>query len=196
MGQAPPYIFMLVNYFSVITLTKCELANPDSIYITKQQREEILVMTKQIFVILISLSILGLTGCVQTQIPQEAYNFQRPQKMPSLEEQLDGLYRHNRGQWKNKIMQSLKSGNSKLPNRHLVLAMKSFNTLKQRDFCLEAAFQYLDKQARAGKNFQGENRQLFYKLVEYTLKNPEAFDINRLHYICGQTRDNICDQLR
>jgi len=153
-------------------------------------------MKKQSPIYFLILSFLfGMTACVQSHVQQRPYSDTHFKK-PSLESLLDRLYESNRAQWKNKVKHYIISASSQLPERHLLLAIKSFNTLKQRDICLKAAYLFLNNQATVHGQLTGDNRQLFSKLVEYTLRNPASFDLNQLHYICGSIQDDICYQLK
>jgi len=134
-------------------------------------------------------------GCVPAN--QHRFDDQQDFVRPSTTEvNWDQLYEQSKVQWKRKVKQSVLSVHSQLPDKHLVLAIKSFNTVKERDVCLEAAYKFLYRQAQLNGQLIGENRELFSKLVEYTLRNPESFDINRLHYLCGEFQNDICNQLK
>jgi len=142
-----------------------------------------------------------LIGCVPpSNLQQKSYDDYDQKKVVkakiSIDEQWDRLYDRSKVQWKKQVKQSVLSGNSQLPDKHLVLAIKSFNSIKDRDICLEAAYKFLYRQGQLNGELGGDNKLLFSKLVEYTLRNPESFDINRLHYLCEEIQDDICYQLK
>ena len=150
------------------------------------------------------LSGLLFSGCAPVQVQPKKYSEplynnekQIKQKTVPLSIQLDQLYHLNRNEWQNKMQYLVLSGKDEIADRHLVQAIYSFNRLKDRKVCLEAAYLYLKKKAKSGGGiFQKDDRQLFSKFIEYTLRNPDAFDITRINVMCKNIQDNICDELR
>ena len=118
---------------------------------------------------------LMLGGCTAT----------RPDAESNLQARLDALHADDVGAWREEMGRLLLEGGESIPERHLGIAIATFNAERDLDLWMQTAWLYLKHRRGAGPNLGTDrDRSLLRTYAELALKSPDAKHTQRLETLC------------
>lgn len=120
------------------------------------------------------LTALLLGGCAAT-----------PDQTATLEARLDALHAADRPAWRDEMRALLRTEGRWIPEKHLALAVETFNSRADQELFLESVWRYLDARRGAGPRLAtAADRRMLNLYAESALRSPGPEHRQRLERLC------------